>query len=125
MKETKLYAPEWYWKLPEDIRSKGRCGPGRGLGEKLIPETIWGLSVTPACQIHDQMYEKGETIGDKESADRVFLNNMLRIINGNSNRFMRWLRTRRALKYYEAVRDFGGPAFWSNKNKPEEMEVIK
>lgn len=117
---TNLYAPAWYWKIPKAVRSQGRCGAGNGIGEKLVPETIWGLKITPACQIHDQMYAKGKTQSDKEEADRVFLNNLLRIIDGNSNKVMRWLRSRRAYKYYEAVRDLGGPAYWNSKNKFDE-----
>jgi len=120
--KTLLFAPEWYWLLPWAERKKGRCGPGTSWKEKLVPENIWGLSMTPACQIHDPMYKYGKTIEDKREADRVFLNNMLRLIDaGSANTFMRWLRRRAAYKYYEAVDLGGGPAFWADKNKPEEL----
>ena len=118
--ETILYAPSWYWEIPYDERAKGRCGPGHGLGDKLVPEKNWGLSMTGACQIHDKMYERGKTELDREEADRVFLNNMLRLVEANSNFIMKPLRRQRALTYYAAVRDFGGPSFWNTKNRPEE-----
>jgi len=125
MKEVALFAPEWYWKLPKKEREKGRCGAGNGLGEKLVPETNWGLSMTPACQIHDKMYAAGKTIDDKDEADRAFFNNMLRLIDGNTSFILlRWMRRQRALVYYNAVKDFGGPAFWANKNKPEEWGLV-
>lgn len=107
---------------PEAILSiVGGCGPG-GFGDYLVPDTIWGLSIKPSCSIHDWMYRWGVTLEDKEQADRVFLNNMLRqILNGDTGRLTRWLRRRRARKYYLAVKWWGAPAYWNGKNKPEEM----
>jgi len=44
------------------------------------------------------------------------LNNLLRLIEAHSaNHLSRALRNRRALKYYEIVRIYGGPAFWAGK----------
>lgn len=121
-----LFAPETYWNLtPHDrkILTNG-CGT-KGIGGLLVPDTVWGLSITPACNIHDYMYHEGKTIEDKQSADRTFLNNMLRIVETESSfGLLKTLRSYRAMSYYEAVRDFGGPAFWSGKNKPEEMGRI-
>lgn len=68
---------------------------------------------------------------DKEESDRALLNNIVRVINhrfDTSGKFYRRSgyglllkkrRLARAMTYYAAVRDFGGPAFWNNKNKPE------
>lgn len=61
------------------------------------------------------MYHFGKDISNKEKADRVFLNNMLRIIEEGSVNWLKPLRRMRAMKYYSAVKDFGGPAFWSGK----------
>jgi len=113
-----IYAPEDWVTTPLEERKKmvNGCGPGGWLSE-LVPESMYGIDVTPACNVHDFMYLKGQTIQDKEEADRVFLNNMLRIINHESKCFiLRWLRRRRALKYYLAVKHFGGPFFWEGKN---------
>jgi len=68
------------------------------------------------------MFAVGETIEDKDEADRVFLNNMLRLVDaGSTNWFTRWARSRAAVKYYYAVRDCGGPAFWREKNSLDEL----
>jgi hypothetical protein len=111
----KLYAPLEYWQLTNNTDVNG-CGTG-GWKNTLVPETLWGLSVTEACNIHDWMYLVGKTNDDKVTADRVFLNNMTRIINANRSCWViRILRLRRAKLYYEAVKYFGGPAFWHGKN---------
>jgi len=117
-----LFAPPVYWELSPESRKllTNGCGPKK-FGS-LIPNTMYGLSVKEACNIHDFMYRDGHTLADKEAADRVFLNNMLRIIEDESRcRIIKVLRRYRAMTYYTAVRDFGGPAFWSGKNKPEEL----
>ena len=120
--KTFLFAPPEYWKLSEDERKAFRCGPGRGVLEWLVPETIYGLCVTPACSIHDFMYAHGSTPMDKDEADRVFLNNMIRLIEAAGGPWiLRMLRLRRARVYYEAVSHFGGPEFWNTKNKPTEI----
>lgn len=121
MSRAFLFAPPAYWRLPESER-RGRCGPGRGVLEKIVPDTIYGLRVSAACDIHDKMYMWGATISDKDEADRVFLNNLIRLIEAAGGwRFLVRLRLRRARIYYEAVSHFGGPAFWNTKNQPTEI----
>ena len=67
-----------------------------------------------------------KTIADKEEADRVFLNNMLRIIEAKTKfGLLKPLRNRRALKYYEAVKYFGGRSFWKNKNQDKEYRELQ
>jgi len=122
----KLWAPKEYWlALPEQrAEIAGGCGPG-GIGDWFVPDTLWGLSVKPACQIHDWMYHFGENLEDKKQADRVFLNNMVRIINDQTgNRILRSLRLHRAATYYRAVKRFGGPAFWHGKNSEGEYRWV-
>ena len=117
-----LFAPPEYWKLSEEVRKSFRCGPGRGVLEWLVPETMYGLSVSPACSIHDYMYTYGKTSDDKCEADIVFLNNMIRLIESDGGWWLlRKLRLRRAYVYYEAVKDFGGPYYWNEKNKSTEI----
>ncbi len=77
-----------------------------------VPDTMWGMSIKPACNIHDFDYHIGKTIEDKQRADRRFLNNLLRLINRGKSKILKLLRRRRALKYYDAVDLMGGPAFW-------------
>jgi hypothetical protein len=124
--KTELFAPPLFWKLSHDRRAQicNGCGT-KGLVGMLVPDTIYGLRVTDACDIHDFQYSIGETLADKDSADRVFLNNLLRIINAHTRwHWLKRLRARRARIYYEAVHLLGGPAFWDGKNRPEEMGSI-
>jgi len=114
-----IYAPEAYKKLTQKQAAAiiNGCGPG-GWKIDLVPDTLWGLNITDACDIHDYMYHVGDDIKDKEEADRVFLNNMIRLVNaGTKCRWLRLLRRHRANIYYSAVKKFGGPAFWAEKNQ--------
>lgn len=117
MHKSKLYAPPGFWAAtPEQLAEVcNGCGTGGWKG-KLVPDRMWGLDITLACQIHDWMYRFGKTEEDKLEADRVFLNNLLRIIN-NHGGWLTWPRRYRATTYYSAVRDFGGPAYWDGKNE--------
>ena len=118
----KLFAPEAYWNAPraEIDRIAGGCGPGR-IGDKLIPDSLLGASIKEACRIHDYMYHVGATVEDKKEADRVFLNNMLRIIFAGAKFFaLRYPRIFMAYVFYRMVKEFGGPAFWKSKNSPDE-----
>ena len=116
----RLFAPEQFWRLSPEVREKltNGCGPG---GWKIdpIPDTMYGLDVSLACNIHDFMYGVGLSLAEKEEADRVFLNNLLRLISRAGGwRLLQSLRRRRAYTYYLFVSRFGGPAFWSGKNPP-------
>ncbi len=120
--KAKLYAPDGYWNLSAKAKKKlcNGCGT-KGLGGWIVPDTLWGLSIVEACNIHDFQDHEGQTINEKTQADRTFLNNMIRIIEADSGRLLRPLRRYRAMSYYSAVADFGGPAFWKNVNSPFEV----
>ena len=104
------------------------CGPAGWKG-KFIPDHLLWLSITEACNIHDFMYLVGQTEADREEADRVFKNNMLRIIEAASGNWLTLAIRRKLAKYYHGVvKDMGGTYFWADKN-PEEtfknpMEVF-
>ncbi len=116
-----LYAPKEYWETQDRTAICNGCGT-KGLGGILVPDTLYGLSVTDACNIHDWMYAYGRSAADKEEADRVFLNNMVRIVQGRTQwGWLKSLRLRRARKYYLAVKYGGGPAYWTGKNGRETM----
>jgi len=131
---AELFAPEEYWEIPEALRNlnSSACGAGDGLGDALVPDSIWGLPVTEACRIHDFMYSQGRTEKDRREADRVLLNNLVRLIEAarDHSRVPIWrdvvasLRRYRAMTYYNAVRDFGGVAFWKGKNKEKELGLV-
>ena len=116
----KLYAPEQYWDLTPAARSEivNGCGPAGWKG-KYVPDHLLGVSIKEVCNIHDWMYWTGKTEADREEADRVFLNNMLRTIETKSNFATRFIRRRLALHYYSIVRDYGAQYFWADKNPPE------
>lgn len=121
---TKLFAPQGYWQQTGEQRKASCNGCGtKGFMGWLVPDTIYLLNVTEACNIHDFMYAAGQTQADKEEADRVFLNNMVRIINANGGLF-RPLRLRRAKTYFHFVDQLGGPAFWDNKNQAIQFKAV-
>ena len=111
-----LWAPAMYWELEEDEKDNICNGVGpKGYGW-IFPETIWGLSMTEAADIHDYMYHVGKDIADKKQADLVFLNNMNRIINQET--WFDWvkkIRLNRARLMYKAVDEFGEAAFLADK----------
>ena len=122
-----LFAPAEFWKLTPDQRAEicNGCGPDGWLN-LLVPDTILGLSISLACDIHDYMYVTGETIADKAAADRVFMNNLVRIITAKTKwSLLMWLRLKRARIYYETVHFFGGNWFWVGKNDPGEMGFVQ
>jgi hypothetical protein len=74
-----------------------------------VPDTMYGESIFLACQIHDWMYSKGKTKKDKMIADRVFLINMVELIDDDE--FFDTLRLRRVMTYYQAVSAGGDGSF--------------
>lgn len=120
---VELYAPPSYWALTEEDRGQyNGCGTSGWKG-KIVPETMWGLNVTRACNIHDHMYKFGRSELDRQEADRVFLNNLLRIINAKGG-WLAWPRRYRAMTYYNFVNKYGSVHFWDGKNKPENMAKV-
>lgn len=115
-----LSAPDSYWSAAEDQRSQQCNGCGTKGIFSLVPDSNYGVDIQIACDIHDWCYWIGQTLDDKNQADREFLNNMLRLIEKAPSAswillgpLLTRLRRRRALKYYWAVHYMGGPAFWS------------
>lgn len=121
--KVSLYAPPGYNKLTAEQKANivNGCG-SQAMWFKV--NHMWGLNVSEACNIHDYMYRIGETLEDKKVADRVFLNNMNRIIEAKGG-FFKSLRYIRAKEYYLAVKYFGGPAFWAGKNDHENQYEIE
>ena len=102
-----------------DAERDANCGCGTA-ESWIVPDTIYGLNITPVCCIHDDDYKNGKTQGDRERADYRFLRNLMETIDqapGFINAMLRMPRRRRALKYYEAVNRFGDEAFWAGKQR--------
>lgn len=94
-----------------------RCGAGQGLGDLIVPEKIWGLSITPSCHIHDTMWDIAEpTWADFHSSNSIFLHNILSIIQyRSSSSILEHFRNYRAMSYYNAVDTVGANIFWKLK----------
>ena len=114
-----LYAPASF--LTASIEELERVCNGCGAANTkfdFVPDRIYGTYIGHACQVHDWQYDIGRSIEDKEEADRVFLNNMYRLIERDKHKWYKptWAQRIRAREYYQAVQHFGGSAFWSGKN---------
>lgn len=119
-KRVCLIRPKLYDTISEEERFRICNGCGASGQVDYVPDRIWGLPITEVCNVHDFMYYLGDSWRDKEEADKIFLINMLRVIDeaprkGLLQRILRKLRKIRALSYYNAVRHFGGLAFWADK----------
>lgn len=109
----KLHASPDFMAAPAEVLFTicNGCGAA-GAKIDLVPDSIYGLDVSPACYVHDWDYHHGKTKADKARADQRLLLNLLIIIEEHSqNSITRSLRSMRAVKYYCAVRDFGDKAF--------------
>lgn len=127
MLTAQLYAPASFVSASTRVRSRvtNGCGPA-GWKYQLIPDRIWGLDIRIACDVHDWMYSAGETIEDKDAADRTFHNNILRLIAAAGGPWwLQKLRRMAAYRYYKAVSIAGGPAFWQGKNLNTELFTVE
>jgi len=76
----------------------------------LVPDTMYGLDVSAAGDVHDWIYAHPTTT--QATADYTFLENMSAIIESESSwGLLKWLRKRRAKEYYWAVRAAGSNHF--------------
>ena len=115
-----LFCPEpWNSSWAKIASVSNGCGP-QGWKIDFVPDSVFGCYIGEACRIHDVQYEEGKTIEEKDSADRTFRNNMIRLVRGRTKtwfarKFLLKLRLRAVNGYYLAVSRFGGPAFWEDK----------
>ena len=111
--QCKLWAPTSYITAsPEEISQHCNGMGPLGVGF-LVPDTMYGLDVGEAGYIHDWMFTfpEGKT---KEECDEMFLRNMNAIIEAQDSwSWVKWLRKRRAKKYYLAVKLGGDEHFAS------------
>jgi len=77
-----LAAPTSFWDASEELRASiiGGCGPG-GIGDVFVPDTMYGLSMKPACGIHDWCFAVWNNKPGFKQANDLFKNNMVRINN--------------------------------------------
>ena len=87
------------------------CGPGK-FGNRIVPNSILGISIKEACCIHDMMYRMCNNENEKILADLELFGNGVRIINQKSkNKFTSFLRAIIISWYFLAVFYGGGSAF--------------
>ena len=111
-----MYFPVGYLVLSAKEKERICNGCGSLWGGILVPDTIWGLDISEACNVHDYMYNEGKSEIYKLHADNCFRMNMYALIEaGSQNRFTKWIRKSRADKYYWAVRKFGNDAYFKGK----------
>ena len=108
MKENNqpLEAPKEYWELTETERKTmlNKCGPD-GLANHVVPNHLLGTNISQSCDIHDFTFVQAKNQSDQRKSDKLFLKNMGRIINSETDSLL--VRgTRKALSriYYLAVR---------------------
>lgn len=118
----KLYAPLSYWNATQNELKESCNGCGAKDGIK-VPNTMYGLCIKKACEIHDWMYKIGKTLADKLFADAIFRLNLSIIIDAGSNFLTALLRHGRASTYYTAVIEWGESAFWVDKKRNDEMVI--
>jgi len=120
----KLYAPNEYWRASQKKRDAVSNGCGSKLDlSRFIPNTMYGLCIKDACDIHDWQYKFGKTRGDKMFADATFLLNLCVIILTKSGWFLKVPRLLRATKYFVAVIAKGDKSFYHDKPRNEEMTI--
>ena len=112
-----LYAPNSFKVTPieELARVCNGCGAASAKID-FVPDRIYGTYIGEACHIHDWMYHEGRSDEDKKEADRSFLYNIYRLLKKRRKKYKPMFLMRiRAKNYYNAVKYFGGPAFWDGK----------
>lgn len=115
-KQNNLSAPPLYWQKSNsnDLPYINSCG-GTGINSLIIPDSLFGLDISDACNIHDYMYEQGI---NRKRADKLFLENMLLLINKDSNsKILKSLRKAKAYIYYLGVMLFGNFFFKKKNNR--------
>jgi len=109
-----LITPAGYYDIPKQERDSWGCGPG-GFGDWIVPDTVYGLSVTPACRRHDFRYRYRQNRNNKTRKldDNEFLANMQIIVDSKTKGFfLRRLRFTRCRTMHWFVRTLGKKAYY-------------
>ena len=117
-----IYAPKTYWESTDydKLNVCNGCGAKDGID---VPDTMWGLSITSACNVHDWMFNEGKTLADFYFANAVLIMNLAIIIVTEGSKWLAPLRLARATKYFLAVQELGQDAYWVEKERNEDMYI--
>ena len=106
--------------IPQGYTDRDCDGCGTSWNEPLVPDTIYGLDVKPACCPHDFEFMRGGTYKDFEAANDRFLFNLLALIDSvQAWWYPKKLARIRARTYYKFVDNFGWDVFEKNNLKKE------
>jgi len=104
-----IVAPVDVWDVMENTLNKGfihkLCNGCGSASTEVVPDTQWGLCITPICNPHDVTHALSETPEDCDRSNKLFLLNNITFINNNSNFIMRIMRRYRATTYYSGVEE--------------------
>lgn len=89
----------------------------------ITPNTIWGLDVTPCSDIHDvdctypdHFKSKSEALKHLDESNDRFRRNLETYIDMHTrNKFLKYLRMQRAVKYYTTLEVAGEDSFLEGK----------
>jgi len=102
------------------IRPDNCNGCGSGWNASVVPDTIYFLDISEVCCIHDDDYEYGTDLKDKERADINMQENAEIKVKAFGDKHW-WYPTTLALKrvekYYFFVDEFGESAFFDKEVK--------
>jgi len=91
---------------------------------RFIPRKFYGVDINVCAYIHDYYYGVGGNATDRFKADAMFLADIMKQIElkpdnkfYGTNWYRKHLARLRAVKYFEAVRTFGGKAFTFTEDK--------
>ena len=103
--DCRLLAPLDMIRHPMDEILEATNGCGReGIEGRIVPDSIYGLDISPVCRVHDWMYGHADTTEEENYADAIFGANLISIIQQHTTFApLKWLRLRRAYKYVDAV----------------------
>lgn len=107
-------SPQFFWpdmKIYSEFPTS--CGAGK-FGDTLIPDTVWGLCLSPACWVHDLSWTLAkQSWSDFFQTNNMFRKNMLKINEMTSGSFIEKSIRRAAIyRYYISVCSFGAYYFW-------------
>lgn len=117
-----IYAPKDFLEATCEEKRKICNGCGAKGGTK-FPDTMWGLLIVLACNIHDWSWDKSKTKGDLIFSNAIFLYNLTAIIINGSNWIMLLPRISRATKYYLGVVLKGTKSYQKEKNIPYDDKI--
>lgn len=124
--KLKLYAPNNYWDATIEQKKEVCNGCGAKGGIK-VPNSFLGLDISIACNIHDWMYQYGETHSDRIFADAMFRTNLSIIIEdidtSIKGKILSIPRHFAAGVYYASVVKWGKSAFWVNKPDARKLDL--